>query len=293
MQASYNITGQKNGANIWITLEQSILRTMPLQNNRIDTLRCIIFGTFQNLWRKALWKVVQTTKNHAGHCKHEQRSRSESTDHIKKNQISRWSGPREARMANMALTQLEMALRGEPTLRFKFYTEASSRIRKKVQASGNREELTPTSDNWWNASWWNKSWWERSTWTWNDEVWGFLNSRSRTHVHTPCRTHIFFAHFLCVTYRHRVHAWLKVFAACRISISISLSLFSCSIRHPCCSRTVTSTPRSRPHRLRRALPDPKARVKRTSARAPRSLATWPILCTPQVMSPKRLARPLL
>ena len=80
-------------------------------------------------------------------------------------------------------------------------TQASSRIRKKVQASGNREELTPTSDNWWNASWWNKSWWERSTWTWNDEVWGFLNSRSRTHVHTPCRTHIFFAHFLCVTYR--------------------------------------------------------------------------------------------
>ena len=28
------------------------------------------------------------------------------------------SGPREARMANMALTQLEMVLCGEPTLRF-------------------------------------------------------------------------------------------------------------------------------------------------------------------------------
>ena len=59
-------------------------------------------------------------------------------------------------------------------------------------------------------------------------------------------------------------------------ISVSPFLLSCFVRRPCCSRTVTSTPRSRPHRLRRALPDRKARVKRTSARAPRSLATWPI-----------------
>ena len=101
-------------------------------------------------------------------------------------------------------------------------------------------------------------------------------------VHT--HTLLSHAHFLCVTYRHRVRAWLKVFAVCMSHISISLSLFSCFIRHPCCSRTVTSTPRSRPHRLRRALPDPKARVKRTSARAPGSLATWPIPRTPQVMS---------
>ena len=35
-------------------------------------------------------------------------------------------------MANMALTHLEMVLRGEPTLRFKFHTEASSRIRKRA-----------------------------------------------------------------------------------------------------------------------------------------------------------------
>ena len=36
MQASCNITGQKNGANIWITSEQSIFRTKPLQNNWND-----------------------------------------------------------------------------------------------------------------------------------------------------------------------------------------------------------------------------------------------------------------
>ena len=54
MQASYIITGQKNGANIWITLEQTILRTMPLRNNWNDTLPCIFFGTIQNIWRTAL-----------------------------------------------------------------------------------------------------------------------------------------------------------------------------------------------------------------------------------------------
>ena len=94
-------------------------------------------------------------------------------------------------------------------------------------------------------------------------------------THTPCRTHIFFALVPCVTYRHE-HAWLKVFAVCMSYLSISTSPFSCFIRRLCCSRTVTSTPRSRLHRLRRASPDPKARVKRTSARAPGSLATWPI-----------------
>ena len=51
MQASYNITGRKNGANIWITLEQSIFRTEPLRNNWNDTLRCIIFGTIRNKWK--------------------------------------------------------------------------------------------------------------------------------------------------------------------------------------------------------------------------------------------------
>ena len=45
--------------------------------------------------------------------------------------------------------------------------------------------------------------------------------------------------------------------------------------------------------LRDHLPDPKARVKRTSARAPRSLATWPIPRTPQVMSPNSSTRLLL
>ena len=52
-------------------------------------------------------------------------------------------------------------------------------------------------------------------------------------------------------------------------------------------------PRSRLHSLRRTSPDPKARVKSTSARAARSLATWPIPRTPQVVSPKSSTRSLL
>ena len=90
-------------------------------------------------------------------------------------------------------------------------------------------------------------------------------------THTPCRMHIFFAHFPCVTYRYRVHAWLKVLAVCMSYLSISPSPFSCFIRRHCCSRTVTSTPRSRPDRLRRALPDPK---RGSSARPHERRGVW-------------------
>ena len=93
-------------------------------------------------------------------------------------------------------------------------------------ASGNREAFT--DDDRWKANWWTTSWWERSRWKWNFEVWVFFSSGLRiSHPrsvnycvcdgewrcsHTPCRTHIFMTHFLCVAHRHRVHAWLKVLA---------------------------------------------------------------------------------
>ena len=57
--SSYNITGQRNDANIWITSEQSIFRTMPLQNNCNDTLRCIIFGIIRNKWRKVVQIIIK------------------------------------------------------------------------------------------------------------------------------------------------------------------------------------------------------------------------------------------
>ena len=43
-------------------------------------------------------------------------------------------------------------------------------------------------------------------------------------THTPCRTHIFLTRFLCVTCRHRVQAWLKVFAVRMSYLSNSLSI---------------------------------------------------------------------
>ena len=76
--------------------------------------------------------------------------------------------------------------------------------------------------------------------------WQLLCVRREECTHTPCRTHIFLTHFLCVAYRHRAHAWLKVFAVRMSHLSISPSPFSCFIRRPCCSLTATSRPLSRP-----------------------------------------------
>ena len=128
-------------------------------------------------------------------------------------------------------------------------------------------------------------------------------------VHTlTCCTHIFLhiaraqshdAHCVCAHSAHlhacehtRMAQVSEKFCCMRMShISIS-----CVTLRPCCSLTVTSRPLSRLWRPRlpcRALPDPKARVKRTSARAPRSLATWPCLVLTQVMSPNSSTRSLL
>ena len=52
---------------------------------------------------------------------------------------------------------------------------------------------------------------------------------------------------------------------------VSFTVFAVTARSPC-----------------RTVPDPKALVQRTSAWAPRSLATWPIRRTPHVVSPKRV-----
>ena len=67
--------------------------------------------------------------------------------------------------------QLEMILRGGPTLRFLNSTQWLHRESEEEHASGNREVLIHTSDDYWKTNWWTKSWWERSRWTWK-EVWG-------------------------------------------------------------------------------------------------------------------------
>ena len=76
-------------------------------------------------------------------------------------------------------------------------------------------------------------------------------------THTPCRTHIFFAFFIAGRTDTNTHG-SKVSAVCMSYLSVSPSPFSCFIRRLCCSRTVTSTPHSRLHHLRRTSPEPKS-----------------------------------
>ena len=72
-------------------------------------------------------KPSRLQSNYTSYRKHEQRSRSDSR--IKKtSQLPRGSGPREARLAYVALSQLAIVLRGKPNLRFSFHTMASSKI---------------------------------------------------------------------------------------------------------------------------------------------------------------------
>ena len=83
------------------------------------------------------------------------------------------------------------------------------------------------------------------------------------------------AHVLCTfSLRHVQTRTRMAQGVCSVFV-ISLHLVLCLIRRLCCSRghfdtTFPSAPSSS------SSPDPKARVKRTSARASKSLASWPI-----------------
>ena len=112
-------------------------------------------------------------------------------------------------------------------------------------------------------------------------------SKAMCCTHTPCRTHIFSdTCSLRAVQTPRARTAQGVCGAHVISPHLTFSLSLCFIHRPCCSRTVTSTLRSCLHPPCRTVPDPKAQVKRTCARAARSLATWLTPRTPQVMSPK-------
>ena len=193
----------------------------------------------------------------------------------------------------MALTQLEMVLRGEPNLSIRFRSMASPNIKRRaclgktekhsLMMTGGKQLGGPRLG----GRHQNVHGMTKSEDFFLKKKLQILHPRGGNYcvcdgecTHTPCRTHIFLALFPCVTYRHE-HTWLKVFAVRLSYLSISPSPFSCFIHRPCCCRTVTSTRRSRLHLPCRTVPDPKARVKRTSARAARSLATWPIPRTSQ------------
>ena len=96
------------------------------------------------------------------------------------------------------------------------------------------------------------------------------------------RTHVV-ATTVCATRGVQTSRTRMAQGVCSAHVISQHLTFSFLMFHPplCCSRTVTSTPRSRLHLPCRTAPDPKAPVQRTSARASRSLATCPIPRTPQ------------
>ena len=206
MQASYNISGRERSANIWITFEQSFLRTMPLRNNWNDTFRCILFGTIQNIWTKAPWKVVQTITKLRGPL---------SAWTKKQVRIHRFF-QEETYVAMIWTLRISNGQYGSHTVGngTSRRTDTQTQIphkrhhqeSEKEQASGNQEELTLTSDKWWNANWWSKSWWVVAT--------AVCATGS---VHTlSCRTHIFFA---CRTDIANTHGSRCLQCACGISPS--------------------------------------------------------------------------
>ena len=89
-----------------------------------------------------------------------------------------------------------------------------------------------------------------------------LYTHSVSHAHFPDTS------FFCVAYRHRVHAWLKVFAVRMSNLLISPSPFSCHV-----SFTVFAVPAQSPRHfvpvctfLAELFPIRKAQVKRTHER---------------------------
>ena len=117
MQASYNIIGRKNGANIWSTSEQLIFRTKHLQNNWNNTLRHV-FSVPSTTYGQRTHNPSRLPSNHTGYRQHEQRSRSDSRS-TRTTSLPRGSGPRETRLAYVVNRISDLNS-----------TQASSRIRR-------------------------------------------------------------------------------------------------------------------------------------------------------------------
>ena len=170
-------------------------------------------------------KPSRLPTNYTSYRKREQKSRSDSR--IKKtSQLPRGSGPREARLAYMALSHLEMVLRGKPNFRFKFHTMASSEI--------NRSACLSFTNDRWKASghgpWRNQD--GSGTTKSKDFCLRNSNPRSGTHILTrfAWRTDIAYtAQGACSAHVTSLH------------LTLSILMF-----HPPCSLTVTSRPPSRP-----------------------------------------------
>ena len=123
-----------------------------------------------------------------------------------------------------------------------------------------------------------------------------MRKRRQRCTQTCCRTHIFSRctpHSYMRAYTHGSRSNEKgVCSVYVVSLHLAFSTLMIHSLH-CCSPTDTSTTSSRPscaHRFCRAYADPQARVQRTSVPVRRSLATWPLCSTVQVMCPRSWTR---
>ena len=101
MQASYNITGQKNGANIWITLDTN--RYFAQSPSRTTgTIRYFVsfsVPSTTNGENASMRTSSRLSWNYAGHCSELNKEAGQITRFKKTSQLPRGSGPREARLA--------------------------------------------------------------------------------------------------------------------------------------------------------------------------------------------------
>ena len=118
MQASSNMTGRKNGANIWIKSEQSISRTKPFQNNWNTTLRLNHFLYDPKRMEKG--PIKSRSDYHQITPTEQVMFKNKKNDTI----TSRiWT-------ADMTHSLLGIVLLGQPSLRFEFDTMVSPKISK-------------------------------------------------------------------------------------------------------------------------------------------------------------------
>ena len=129
----------------------------------------------------------------------------------------------------MALSQLEVVLRGEPNFRFKIpHSGFIKNQQKRMPRETERHSPMMIGGKPIGGQRLGERNKDGSGTTKSEEFFCLRISHPRSGnycvcdggcTHTPCRTHIFLTHFPCVAYRHRAHAWLKVFAVRHISPS--------------------------------------------------------------------------
>ena len=221
MQTSSNITGRKHGAIVWTTSEKSMFRTRPPEQLERYASLSVRPETNGESTKK---NPSRLPSNYTSYRQHEQR----------KSDI--WT--QNSSTGFLALSKLEMVLRSKPNLRLKFHALASPKVSTSACFGKPR-----SIHQWWSVA--------SNLVVVNVLVGGIKMEVERWSVKTFFCLRISHPRSgnCCVCDGRHVHAWLDVFAMRMSYLSISPSPFWCFIRHPCCSRTVTSRPPSCLHRL--------------------------------------------